>query len=137
MSHLLSNPFQKPFEFPRAGPLLTPPDTDSEYQGQSHKRPSPAPAALPIDLDPSLSHRSASLTEVPISRKLQYFHTGPREARERVVQRSVRWLVVVTPPLSFTHEHGHFGHNLSRGLPQRLPQGVLLPLFPTVRLDPY
>lgn len=134
MAHLLNNPFQASFEFPRPGPLLTPPDTESEYQGQLPARSRPAPMGLGIELDPPPSHRSASLTEVPISRKLQYIHSGPREARERVVQRSVRWLVVVTPPMSFADEHGHFGHTLSVGSPQRLSQGVLMPLFPTVRV---
>ena len=129
--------FQKPFEFPRPGPLLTPPDTDSEYQGQSQALPTISSAiGLGIELEPPVSHRSPSVTEVPISRKLQYIQSGPREARERTVQRGVRWLVVVTPPLTFAQERGHFGHTLAIGSPERLSQGLLMPLFQTVRVEP-
>ncbi|KAI0340933.1 hypothetical protein BDW22DRAFT_1359781 [Trametopsis cervina] len=130
MAHLLNNPFQKPFEFPRPGPLLTPPETEPEYQAQGSHLSTSITNGLGIELEPS--YRAVSATEVPISRKLQYIHSGPREARERTVQRSVRWLVVVTPPLSFAQEHGHFGHTLSVGSPSRLSQGVLMPLYQTM-----
>lgn len=142
MSHLTANPFQKHFEFPRPGPL-TPPDTESEehIQGlQPPPPPAPAPLALGIEIEglPHSSHRSipSVATEIPPTRKLsslQYIHSGPREARERVIQRGIRWLVIVVPPLSVVTEHGHFGHTLSIGSPERLSQGMLMPLFPTVR----
>ncbi|KAJ3556821.1 hypothetical protein NM688_g1810 [Phlebia brevispora] len=141
MSRLTANPFAKHFEFPRAGPLLTPPDTESEYHGQALQPPPapvPPPLALGIDLgEPASSHRSvaSATTEIPQPRKgpsVQYIHSGPREARERVVQRGIRWLVVVVPPISVVTEHGHFGHTLSIGSPERLSQGVLMPLFPTM-----
>ena len=130
MAHLLHNPFQKPFEFPRAGPLLTPPETEPEYHTQHQQMSS---NGLGIELEPAPSHRTASVTEVPISRRLQYIHSGPREARERVVHRGVRWLVVVTPPPSLLQENGLLGHTLSGGPQSRLAQGLLMPLLQTVR----
>lgn len=148
MAHLTANPFAKHFEFPRPGPLLTPPDTESEYQVPlTHPVQMPVPVApptqsipLPVDIEPPHSHRSVPsiATEVPASRKystLSYFNSGPREARDRVVQRtaSVRWLVIVVPPLSVVTEQGRLGHTLAIGSPERLSQGILMPLYPTVR----
>ncbi len=138
MSHLTANPFQKHFEFPRPGPL-TPPDTESEYPNQSAAQAHAPSMGLGIDFEPApMPHRSTTpATEVPL-RKLSsvtYLHSGPREARERVVQRGIRWLVVVVPPGSFGQEHGHFGNTLSVGSPDRLSQGLLMPLFPTVRIS--
>ena len=132
MAHLLHNPFQKPFEFPRSGPLLTPPDTEAEQQLQHQTVPLPTTNGLGIELEHTHPHRSTSVTEVPISRRLQYIQSNPREARERTVHRSVRWLVVDTPPLSFSQEHGNLGHTLSVGAPGRLSQGLLMPLLQTV-----
>lgn len=150
MSHLTANPFQKPFEFPRLGPPLTPPDTEDEGHtrpSQSHvpihpvSGPVPPPLTLPIDVDSISTHRSAvsavsAVTEVPPRKgsSVTYIQSGPREARERVVQRGVRWLVVVIPPLSVITDQARFGHTLSVGSPEKLPQGILMPLFPTVRL---
>jgi hypothetical protein len=37
------------------------------------------------------------------------------------------------PPPSLPHDHGHLGHTLSTGPRHRLSQGLLMPLFPTVR----
>ncbi|KAI0698584.1 hypothetical protein BC835DRAFT_1412978 [Cytidiella melzeri] len=132
MAHLLRNPFQKPFEFPTQGPLLTPPETEPEYHIQHQQLHIPANTGLGIELDPAPSHQPASVTEVPISRRLQYITSGPREARDRTVQRGARWLVVVTPPSSFSQEHGQFGHSVSAGLPGRLVQGTLMPLLQTM-----
>ena len=44
----------------------------------------------------------------------------------------MKWLVLVTPPASFTHEHGHLGNTLSSGPSHRLSQGILMPLYPSV-----
>ncbi|KAF7789376.1 hypothetical protein EIP86_000320 [Pleurotus ostreatoroseus] len=142
MSHLTANPFSKHFEFPRPGPLLTPPDTESEYANPAlHPPPAPTPAPLALGIDlgdplPVSSHRSvpSAATEVPLRKgpNLPYIHSGPREARERVVQRGVRWLVVVIPPTSVVTDRAHFGHTLSVGSTEKLPQGMLMPLFPTM-----
>ena len=145
MSRLTANPFSKHFEFPRPGPLLTPPDTESDYHAQLTQPPQmPIPFApatqsvpLPGDIEPPHSHRSvpSAATEVPANRKfstLSYFSSGT--ARDRVAQRpaSVRWLVIVVPPLSVITEQGRFGHTLTIGTPERLSQGILMPLYPTV-----
>ena len=149
MSHLTANPFQKHYEFPlhRPHPLLTPPDTEPEYTAQLPSASTTMPsatvpsasntAALGIELDPSPSYRTSPAPEHSLRKvsSIGYIHSGPREARERVVQRSVRWLVVVVPPASFAHEHGHLGHTLTVGSPERLSQGILMPLYSTVRLS--
>ncbi|CDO75590.1 hypothetical protein BN946_scf184858.g30 [Trametes cinnabarina] len=61
-----------------------------------------------------------------------YLNSGLRESRERTVQRGLKWLVVVLPPVSFTREHGHLGHTLSSGPTHRLSNGILMPLYPTL-----
>lgn len=138
MSHLTANPFQKHYEFPRPAPLLTPPDTEPEYSTQLPSAAHPS-GGLGVDLDPSPSYRSSPTPTPEVHGSLRkisslpYIQSGPREARERVVQRGVRWLVVVVPPASFSQEHGHLGHTLSVGSPDRLSQGILMPLYSTVR----
>ena len=137
MSHLTANPFQKHYEFPRPAPLLTPPDTEPEYPTQLPSAGHPS-SGLGIDLEPSPSYRSSPAPDVqPSARKvssLPYIHSNPREARERIVHRGMRWLVVVIPPASFSQEHGHLGHTLAVGSPDRLSQGILMPLYTTVCL---
>ncbi|KAH9938145.1 uncharacterized protein B0H18DRAFT_1112326 [Fomitopsis serialis] len=121
MSHLLHNPYNKPspFDLPRVVQPLTPPDTDSEFLGQPFR-------SAPV-------HASAAETSTPYFRRqpsVSYISSGLRDIRERVPQRSlIKWLVVVIPPQSFSTEHGHLGHTLSSGSPNRLSQGILMPLF--------
>ena len=140
MSHLLRNPYNKPspFDLPRAAQPLTPPDTDSEFLGHPF-RSAPVPGTDALDSDPILPQASAVETSTPYYRRqpsVSYIHSGLRDyGRERTAQRSlIKWLVVVIPPDSFTREHGHLGQTLSSGSPDRLSQGILMPLFPTVRL---
>jgi hypothetical protein len=153
MSHLTANPFQKHYEFPshRPNPLLTPPDTETEYVPQltSTSAGIQAPAVplssilpggqsigLGVDLDSSPSYRSSPAPEHTLRKvsSIGYINSGPREARERVMQRGVRWLVVVVPPASLAQEHGQLGHTLAVGSADRLSQGILMPLCSTVRL---
>ena len=146
MSHLTANPFQKHYEFPlhRPSPLLTPPDTEPDYAHHLASAGIPSAAipsgsipsgGYPTELDPSPSYRSSPAPEHSLRKvsSIPYINSGPREARDRVVQRSVRWLVVVVPPRSFAQEHGHLGHTLAVGSPDRLSQGILMPLYSTVR----
>lgn len=139
MSHLLSTPFNKPspLDLPRLGHPLTPPETDFNYV--AHHVSKSAPIALGGDLEPQPSFSNTE-TEVqtPQPRKissLTYLNSGLKESRERVVQRSLKWLIVVLPPSSFTSEHGHLGSTLSSGPSSRLNQGSLMPLYPTVCLS--
>ena len=140
MSHLLHNPYNKPspFDLPRAVQPLTPPDTDSEFVGQPF-RSAPVNGTDALDSDPLAPQASAVETSTPFFRRqpsVAYIHSGPRDFRERSLQRSsIKWLVVVVPPASFSREHGHLGHTLSSGSPNRLSQGILMPLFPTVSIE--
>ncbi|TFY53012.1 hypothetical protein EVJ58_g9687, partial [Rhodofomes roseus] len=137
MSHLLHNPYNKPspFDLPRAVHPLTPPDTDSEFLGAPF-RSAPIHGTDALDADPIAPQASANETSTPFFRRqpsVSYINSGPRDFRERGPQRSmIKWLVVVIPPTSFSTEHGHLGHTLSSGSPNRLSQGILMPLFPTM-----
>ncbi|EMD40728.1 hypothetical protein CERSUDRAFT_111307 [Gelatoporia subvermispora B] len=118
---------------PRTIQPLTPPDTDDEHTRVLSR---PTHQVNTSDQDAS-THLSANAAETPLPfhRKgspMNYVSSGPKEARERVVQRSLHWLVVVFPPTSFVREHGPFGHTLSTGSPHRMTNGILMPLFPTM-----
>lgn len=141
MSHLLHNPFNKPsaFDLPRVPQPLTPPDTDSEFLGHPF-RSAPVFGTDVLDPDPIPPQASAAETSTPYYRRqptVSYIHSGMRDfGRERGPQRSlIKWLVVVIPPATFSREHGHLGQTLSSGSPNRLSQGILMPLFPTVSLN--
>ncbi len=129
------------FDLPRPVHPLTPPDTDYE---------TPSNQALPTQnlngLEAELLPPHLSTLDSPyatpystLHRKkpsVTYVNSGLRESRERVVQRGLKWLVVVIPPVSFSREHGHLGHTLSSGPSRRLSNGILLPLYPTVSMFP-
>ncbi|KAI0375643.1 hypothetical protein BV20DRAFT_1117191 [Pilatotrama ljubarskyi] len=123
------------FDFPRPAHPLTPPDTD--YETQSHQA-APLQAMAGLETEPFPPQQLPSVTDSPyasLHRKrssVTYVNSGLRESRERVVQRGLRWLVVVLPPVSFTREHGHLGHTLSSGPTRRLSNGILMPLYPTL-----
>jgi hypothetical protein len=116
--------------------LPTPPETDADVLvGARH----------PIDLmNASASHISDQDTNpqpsvsVPFpSRRVSTlaYHSSPlRDPRDRSGGRQSRWLIVVIPPASLVQDHGPLGHTLTSGPTQRLSQGILMPLQPTVRV---
>lgn len=129
MSRLTASPFHKPtaFSYPRAP--VSPPETNSEFI---------APASVTVagghmDLDVE-----SAVTESPAARfrrvsTLAYNASGLRgDPRERD-RRSYKTFVVVLPPPSLQDHHGRLGHTLAQGPHHRLSQGLLMPLFPTVR----
>ncbi len=111
----------------------TPPETDTDFLVSSHHTIDlmNAPGVTDLDMNP---HPSASAPFRRVS-TLAYHNSPFREPRERTSTRQSRWLIVVVPPawLVQEQEHGPFGHTLASGPPQRLAQGVLMPLLPTVR----
>ncbi|KAI9063240.1 hypothetical protein FKP32DRAFT_1572561 [Trametes sanguinea] len=123
------------FDLPRPAHPLTPPDT--EYETLSHQA-QPAQNMAGLESEPFLPPQAPSVLDSPYStlhRKrpsVTYLNSGLRESRERTVQRGLKWLVVVLPPVSFTREHGHLGHTLSSGPTRRLSSGILMPLYPTL-----
>ncbi|KAI0771633.1 hypothetical protein BD413DRAFT_550056 [Trametes elegans] len=123
-------------DFPRPAHPLTPPDTD--YEALAQQAPPPAQTMAGLETESFPPQQPPSTLDSPFAshhRKrpsFTYLNTGPREARDRVVQRGLRWLVVVIPPLSFAREHGHLGHTLSSGPTRRLSSGLLMPLYPTL-----
>ncbi|KAI0719549.1 hypothetical protein C8T65DRAFT_635732 [Cerioporus squamosus] len=134
--HLPQKPYL--FDLPRPAHPLTPPDTDYEMPHQTL----PAQNITGLETEPLPPHMPPSMLDSPyaspyatLHRKrpsVTYVNSSVREARERVVQRGLKWLVVVIPPISFTREHGHLGHTLSSGPSRRLSSGILMPLYPTL-----
>jgi len=113
--------------------LPTPPDTDADVL---------VGARQPIDLmNAPGSHISDQDTNphpsvsVPFRRvsTLAYNSSPLRDPRDRPSGRP-RWLIVVIPPASLVQDHGPLGHTLTSGPTQRLSQGILMPLQPTVRV---
>ncbi|KAI0832426.1 hypothetical protein BC628DRAFT_1346585 [Trametes gibbosa] len=131
--HQTHKPYR--FDFPRPAHPLTPPDTD--YETPSHHAP-PAQNAIGLETEPFAHQHHPSMTDssfAPLHKKrpsVTYVNSGIRDSRERVVQRGIKWLVVVLPPVSFTREHGHLGHTLSSGPTRRLSNGLLMALYPTL-----
>ncbi|KAF7301677.1 hypothetical protein MIND_00733200 [Mycena indigotica] len=134
MSHLTASPFHKPspFQFPQRNntvesnynPQLPTPPSMSVAEGHTQEKeyfdtPSVAPEAAG-----GRFRRAAS--------SIVYHSSGLRESRERTVQRSSRSFLVVLPPSSLPQDHAHLGHTLSSGPRNRLSQGLLMPLFPTM-----
>ncbi|KAK7061748.1 hypothetical protein R3P38DRAFT_2831330 [Favolaschia claudopus] len=142
MSHLTASPFHKPspFEFPQR---TVSSETIPNHHGHA-QLPTPAPTSIVGAHDPHATEyfdtptASISAAEAPGSRfrkaasSIVYHHSGLRESRERTVQRNSRSFVVVLPPTSLPQDHGHLGHTLSSGPRNRLAQGLLMPLFPTM-----
>ncbi|KAM6495855.1 hypothetical protein JOM56_008561 [Amanita muscaria] len=62
---------------------------------------------------------------------MSYFSSGFRDSREKNSKKQ-RPLVVVIPPTILLHQHGPLGHTLSFGSPQRLAQGIIMTLHPTM-----
>ena len=124
---LVSMNFSHPSQLP------TPPDTDADILVGAHH---------PIDLmNPSGLHVVDQDTNPPPSvgtpaRRVSTlaYHSSPlRDPRERPNGRQSRWLIVIIPPASLVEDHGPLGHTLASGPTQRLSQGILMPLQPTVR----
>ena len=115
--------------FSHPSQLPTPPETDADVLvGARH----------PIDImNASGSHISDQDTNPQPFRRVSTlaYHSSPlRDPRERSSGRQSRWLIVVIPPASLVQDHGPLGHTLTSGPTQRLSQGILMPLQPTVRV---
>jgi hypothetical protein len=118
--------------FSHPSQLPTPPDTDADVL---------VGARQPIDLmnapDLHISDQDTNpqpSVSVPFRRvSTLAYHSSPlRDPRDRSSGRQSRWLIVVIPPASLVQDHGPLGHTLTSGPTQRLSQGILMPLQPTV-----
>ncbi len=134
MSRLTASPFVKPSPLDFARRPLTPPETTVNEHAHSI-----SVAGVPEQPRPSdVESVASALAQDPGARfrrvsSLAYHSTGLRDARERSTQKSFKSFIIVTPPPSFLNEYGQLGHTLSSGPSHRLSQGLLMPLFPTVR----
>jgi hypothetical protein len=139
MSRLTASPFHKPspYQFPRPVHPLSPPDTDSEVAAPL--QPTSISGSNPVfgvEFDPTVSplppHSDSPAARPKRVSTLAYHNSGLLEPRERSTTSTSKSLVVIIPPESFSHGHGQLGHTLASGPRNRLSQGLLMPLFPTV-----
>ena len=110
--------------------LSSPPGTDTDFL---------AGGQYAIDLmnasglhiaDPDMNPHPSAIRRVST---LAYHSSPLRDPREKPSGRQSRWLIVVIPPTSLVQDHGPLGHTLTSGPTQRLSQGIVMPLQPTVR----
>ena len=108
------------------------------------------PSSSSPHLDHSTHHGAPFLNDPPLTTpetagagarirrpaSIPYHHSGTfdRDALERNPQK-LRPLVIVIPPTILSQQHGPLGHTLCFGAPQRLAQGIVMTLYPTVRLN--
>jgi len=122
--------------FSRPGQLPTPPEIDTDFLASGHHTMDFMNASSihvghgDLDMNP---HTSAGVPPLRRVSTLSYHSSPLRDPREKPNVRQSRWLVVVIPPASLVEDHGLLGHTLTSGPSQRLSQGILMPLQPTVR----
>ena len=107
--------------------LSSPPETETDFL---------AGGQYPIDLMNASGLHIADPDMNPHPRRVSTlaYHSSPRrDPREKPGGRQSRWLIVVIPPTSLVQDHGPLGHTLTSGPTQRLSQGIVMPLQPTVR----
>jgi hypothetical protein len=127
MSRLTSKvPFNKPSALdvlPTHPVPLSPPETELEPGPRLHDETHVSPEA-PTDTPVS---RFRKMSAIP------YSSGGLSNREPRSVQKQQRWLVMVMPPASLNREPPVLGHTLSSAPAGRFSNGILMPLFPTVR----
>lgn len=116
---------------------LSPPETNVTL-GPAHERPQPYRPLAHGPGSVSGIHDSPSVAGPTLRRQPSIFYNNSPgynrvESRERASSAASKLLVIVIPPESVTQEHGTLGHTLSCGPSHRLPQGIVMPLFPNVR----
>jgi hypothetical protein len=121
--------------FSRPAQLPTPPEIDTDFLPGGHHTVDLMNASAVHGVSPELNSHPSSFTGVPFRRvsTLAYHNSPLRDPRERPNPRQSRWLIIVIPPPSIVQDHGPLGHTLTSGPSQRLSQGIVMPLQPTVR----
>ncbi|KAI9508920.1 hypothetical protein F5148DRAFT_1191453 [Russula earlei] len=119
--------------FGRPSQLPTPPETDTDFLVNAHHTIDFVNGSSAHIGDPDMMNPHPSMG-APLRRvsTLSYHSSPLRDPRERANVRQSRWLIIVIPPMSLVQDHGPLGHTLSSGPSQRLSQGVLMPLQPTM-----
>jgi hypothetical protein len=129
----LSSSLKPRFEFPRAlhlDPLSPGSERGPVVQPAPISRSNPAMFGVELDPQPSVQTETPTAGFKRVS-TLAY-HSGLRQHQDRPIHKSSKSLIVVIPPENFSQEHGQLGHTLSSGPRNRLSQGILMPLLPTV-----
>jgi hypothetical protein len=108
-----------------------------------HARPAPlSPPETELEPGPPLQEETyvspEPLTDTPVARirkvsTIGYSSGNLLNRDSRPTQKQQRWLLMVVPPASLTREPPILGHTLSSAPAGRFSNGVLMPLFPTVR----
>ena len=94
----------------------------------------PNPANLPDLINHGFSNTSpeSAGTRFRKSSSIPYHSSSLRDNKEKG-QRSGKPLIIVIPPPTLVYDHDQFAHTLSNGPFHRLSEGVVMPLFPSVR----
>lgn len=113
--------------------LPTPPETDTDLLVGGHHTIDLMNASGIHAADPDMHPQP--FVGAPSRRisTLAYHNSPLRDLRERPNVRQSRWLIIVIPPTSLVEDHGPLGQTLTSGPVQRLSQGIVMPLQPTVR----
>ncbi|KAI0004991.1 hypothetical protein BJV74DRAFT_317557 [Russula compacta] len=112
--------------------LPTPPETDTDLLVGGHHAIDLMNASGIHAADPDVHpHPFVGAPSRRIS-TLAYHNSPLRDPRERPNLRQSRWLIIVIPPTSLVEDHGPLGQTLTSGPAQRLSQGIVMPLQPTM-----
>ena len=107
----------------RSAPL-SPPETDLEPAIPLHEEKYDSPETL-VETPVARFRKVSSLA----------YNSGSLANREPRSAHKQRWLVIVVPPPSLAREPPLLGHTLSSAPVGRFSNGILMPLFPTVRFS--
>ncbi|CAA7259799.1 unnamed protein product [Cyclocybe aegerita] len=139
MSRLTASLFHKPspFVFPPIQAPPSPPETHSDtitLGPQTGPPPHPFGSQDYIINEASLATGSPDTSGSRFKRgsSLPYHSSGVRDNKERGTPRSAKALVIIIPPSPLVQDYSRLGHASHVGASNRLSQGVVMPLFPTL-----
>lgn len=134
MSRFTSSPFHKPspFQFPHA--LPSPPETQAESMTMAAAYPSATSVLHDHGINESVLGISSPDQGSRIRKSSIAYNTSSlRETKDRSAQRPVKPLVIVIPPPSLIPNYAQASAAISLGPPNRVLQGTIMPLLPSVR----
>jgi len=108
---------------------LSPPETTAESVPPSFKQ----TKLFEADVESENARASQETPAARFRRVSSLAYNGPGSQERPQVRSQHKAFIVVVPPQSLLQEPGLFGSTLSSGPTHRLSQGILMPLFPTVR----
>ncbi|KAJ3515117.1 hypothetical protein NLJ89_g1963 [Agrocybe chaxingu] len=139
MSRLTASPFHKPspFVFP---PIQAPPSPPETHSDTIALGPQTGPPLHPFGSQDYILNEASLATGSPDTSgsrfkrgsSLPYHSSGIRDNKDRATPRSAKALVIIIPPSPLVQDYSRLGHASHIGASNRLSQGVVMPLFPTL-----